>query len=214
MSVWARVAAAMALAIGVTACSPGHHANFETKGLIAPPSQCWVKPSQIGLAEQVATIDEGNGCEVPNPWKVYSLQNVHFSQPSVMNCGLANPVGDWLANTVQPAAQQAFGEQVTSIEVIDTYSCRPRNNRRGAKMSEHGFGNAIDVGAFVLASGRRVTVLDGWNGSTDEQGFLRLVRAQACNNFMTVLGPGSDWQHRNHIHLDLEVRTSGIHYCH
>ena len=101
-----------------------------------------------------------------------------------------------------------------AVDVLASYSCRPRNNQRGARLSEHGLGNAIDIGAFTLQSGRKVNVEHGWFGSSSESSFLRNVRAYACNDFMTVLGPGSDYEHRNHIHLDLEVRRNGNHYCH
>jgi hypothetical protein len=80
-------------------------------------------------------------------------------------------------------------------------------------MSEHGYGNAIDIAAFTLESGRKITVSDGWRGRSDERAFLRLVRQEACADFMTVLGPGSDRHHSDHIHLDLQNRRSGNHYC-
>ena len=207
-----RLAVAGCVAAILASCSGRR--SFETEGLVAPPSQCWVKPSDIGLASKLRAIDEGNGCEVPNPWSVYQLANVSFSQPATLNCGMANPLNDWLQNVVEPAAQRTFGESVVSIDVLASYSCRPRNNEWGAKMSEHGFGNAIDIGAFNLEGGRKVTVLDGWYGRRDEQYFLRQVREAACGDFMTVLGPGSDSHHRNHFHLDLQNRPSGKHYCH
>ena len=165
------------------------------------------------MAERVRAIDEGNGCEVPNPWRVYALADVNFSQPATLNCGMADPLNDWLQNVVQPAAQRRFSESVVSVDIAASYSCRPRNNQSGAKMSEHGYGNAIDIAAFTLESGRKITVLDGWRGRSDERSFLRLVREQACGDFMTVLGPGSDRHHRDHIHLDLQNRRSGQHYC-
>ena len=131
-----------------------------------------------------------------------------------MNCGLTGPLNDWLGNTVQSSAQDAFGERVIGIDVAASYSCRPRNNKRGAKMSEHGFGNAIDIAAFTLESGRKVSVLKDYYGSSDSQKFLRQVRGEACGEFATVLGPGSDDNHRDHIHLDLQNRRSGQAYCH
>jgi hypothetical protein len=173
-----------------------------------------MKPSELGIAERLSAIDEGNGCEVPNPWRIHSVANVYFSQPATLNCGMAYPLSDWMRNTVQPTAQRKFGESVVSVEVLASYSCRARNNVRGAKMSEHGYGNAIDIAAFTLQSGRKVTVVDGWTGGSDERGFLRTVRASACDDFMTVLGPGSDRHHRDHFHLDLQTRRSGEHYCH
>ena len=201
------------LASFLAACSSGRK-SFETEGLIAPVAQCTLKPSEVGEAERLPTIDEGNGCEVPNPWRVYSVANISFSQPATLNCGMADPLYDWLQNVVQPAAQHRFSESVISLDIAASYSCRPRNNRSGNKMSEHGYGNAIDIAAFTLESGRKVSVRDGWSGPSDERSFLRAVRAAACDDFMTVLGPGTDRYHRDHIHLDLQNRRSGNHYCH
>jgi hypothetical protein len=87
------------------------------------------------------------------------------------------------------------------------------NNQPGANISEHAFGNAIDVGAFRLASGREVTVERGWKGAYEERGFLRQVHAAACERFSTVLGPGADVFHYNHFHLDLARRASGRGIC-
>ncbi|HUR44075.1 MAG TPA: extensin family protein [Aestuariivirga sp.] len=211
---WGRKFLGLAVvAVFLAACSGGRK-SFETEGLIAPLPQCRIKPSEVGEAERLRAIDEGNGCEVRNAWRIYSVANISFSQPATLNCGMADPLNDWLQNVVQPAAQRRFSESVVSVDVAASYSCRPRNNRSGNKMSEHGYGNAIDISAFTLESGRKVAVREGWSGSSDERAFLRLVRAEACEDFMTVLGPGSDRYHRDHIHLDLQNRRSGNHYCH
>ena len=87
------------------------------------------------------------------------------------------------------------------------------NGQPGARISEHAFGNALDIAAFVLADGRRVTVKDGWRGSPEEQGFLRDVQAAACEQFTTVLAPGSNHFHYDHIHVDLMRRSSGRRIC-
>ncbi len=102
----------------------------------------------------------------------------------------------------------------TTAENIEVRMPRPRNNVRGAKMSEHGFGNAIDIAAFTLEDGRKVSVLHDYYGSAASQRFLRQVRGEACGEFATVLGPGTDANHRDHIHLDLQNRRSGQAYCH
>ena len=215
MRVFSNLAGLACAAAILAACSSGgNHPSFQTAGVIAPPSQCNIVPTSFGSAEPLRAFSEGNGCGIGNPWRSYSIANVNFSQPAEMNCGMSAPLDDWLQNAVQPAAQRAFGEAVVAVDVLASYSCRPRNNQRGARLSEHGLGNAIDIGAFTLQSGRKVNVEHGWFGSSSESSFLRNVRAYACNDFMTVLGPGSDYEHRNHIHLDLEVRRNGNHYCH
>lgn len=187
--------------------------SFDTQGLRAPEGSCSVKPSGIGLAEKIRDIDEGNGCEIPNAWRVQSLGSVSFSRAATMNCGLADPLNGWLENDVQRAARKNFGEQVVSIDVAASFACRARNHKQGAKMSEHGFGNAIDIAGFTLESGRKVTVLDGWRGGRDERRFLASVHEAACGQFRTVLGPDADRHHRDHFHLDLQNRRSGSSYC-
>ena len=210
----AGVAAAMAVGLFLAGCSGGSDsAYFETEGLRAPEGSCTVKPSRIGLAEKIRDIDEGNGCEVRNAWRVSSIGQVAFSQPATLNCSMADPLQDWLATVVQPAAQANFDEPVVGVDVAASYACRPRNNQRGARMSEHGYGNAIDIAAFTLESGRKVTVLAGWNGARDERRFLVQVHEQACDEFHTVLGPRADRAHRDHIHLDLQNRRNGSRYC-
>ncbi|NJM29493.1 MAG: extensin family protein [Rhizobiales bacterium] len=174
--------------------------------------RCDSDPSRLGDVSRLGRINEGNGCQVPNPYSVRSIAGVHFSQPATLNCGMVAPVHDWMENTVQPAAGNAFGERVVSVDIAASYSCRPRNNKRGAKMSEHGYGNALDISAFTLESGKKVTVLGDWGGGKDGR-FLREIRGEACGQFATVLGPGSDRHHRDHFHLDLQQRRSGKAYC-
>jgi hypothetical protein len=87
------------------------------------------------------------------------------------------------------------------------------NGQPGAPISEHAFGNALDIAAFVLADGRRITVKDGWKGSPEEQGFLRDIQGAACDQFTTVLAPGSNAFHYDHIHVDLMRRASGRRIC-
>jgi hypothetical protein len=87
------------------------------------------------------------------------------------------------------------------------------NGQRGARISEHAFGNALDIAAFILANGQTVTVRDGWRGSAEEQAFLHDVQGAACAQFSTVLAPGSNAFHYDHIHVDLMRRASGRAIC-
>lgn len=206
------LAVALGVVVFLSACST-NKSYFDTEGLRAPENSCSVKPSRIGLAERIRDIDEGNGCEVRNAWRIQSVAEVSFSQPATLHCGMAEPLREWLDNTVQPTAERSFGERVVSVDIAASYSCRPRNNERGAKMSEHGFGNAIDIAAFTLESGRKVSVLEGWQVDGKERQFLTQVHDEACGEFHTVLGPNADRNHRDHIHLDLQNRRSGSHYC-
>lgn len=132
---------------------------------------------------------------------------------ATLACPMVSALDQWITTAVQPAALRWFGQPVAEIRQISAYSCRGMNGRPGARISEHAFGNALDIAAFTLADGRRVTVKDGWRGLPEEQGFLRDVQAAACDQFNTVLAPGSNVFHYDHIHVDLMRRSSGRRIC-
>jgi hypothetical protein len=202
-------------AFALCACTGNELGDFDATGVQAPLQSCKVDPQTLGHSEPIADFSEGNGCGVHNGYKVYSLGNVKFSEPATVTCDVADTLAGWLGDTVQPQAKATYGEQVVAIKVMASYSCRGRDNVSGAKLSQHGLGNAIDIGSFTLASGREVVVLTGWDGDAKDQAFLRAVRSAACGPFHTVLGPGSDSYHANHIHLDLQQeRRGGGPYCH
>src|SRR5262249_15980231 len=90
---------------------------------------------------------------------------------------------------------------------------RGMNGNPNAKISEHAFGNALDIASFTLSDGRTVTVKNGWHGLPEEQGFLRDVQGAACEQFTTVLAPGSNAYQYDHIHVDLMRRPSGYRVC-
>jgi hypothetical protein len=135
-------------------------------------------------------------------------------QPSAtLACPVVSALDQWFASGVQPAALKWFGVQVAEIRQISAYSCRGMNGQRGAPISEHAFGNALDISSFTLADGRKITVKDGWRGLPEEQGFLRDIHASACQRFTTVLAPGSNVYHYDHFHVDLSRRASGRSIC-
>jgi hypothetical protein len=202
----------LAVALVLAGCSSSKQ-YFDTAGLRAPANVTVDDPGSLGRMTKMADISVRNGCQVRNRYDVSALGGVEFSQVATLNGGMIAPVHDWLENTVQKAAEDRFGERVAAITVAASYSCRPRNNVRGAKMSEHGYGNALDISSFTLESGRQISVLDDYYSWGKAGKFLKTVREDACSDFSTVLGPGSDRAHRNHIHLDLQNRRSGKAYC-
>ena len=135
------------------------------------------------------------------------------SPPATLACPVVSVLNRWIGEAVQPAAQKWFGQPVTGIRQISAYSCRGMNGNPNAHISEHAFGNALDVAAFVLADGRTITVEHGWHGTPEEQGFLRDVQGAACQMFNTVLAPGANVYHYNHIHVDLMRRAYRPHIC-
>jgi hypothetical protein len=127
---------------------------------------------------------------------------------ATLACPIVSVLDRWLADSVQPAAMRWFGARVVEIKQISAYSCRGMNGDSRAHISEHAFGNALDIAGFTLADGRHVSVKDGWKGMPEEQGFLHDVQASACQQFTTVLAPGANVYHYDHIHVDLMRRAS------
>ncbi|MBR1151780.1 extensin family protein [Bradyrhizobium sp. JYMT SZCCT0428] len=144
---------------------------------------------------------------------VNTVGPVAIKPTATLACPIVSVLDRWLADSVQPAAQRWFGVRVVEIRQISAYSCRGMNGNPNSHISEHAFGNALDIASFTLADGRRVTVKGGWRGMPEEQGFLRDVQASACQQFNTVLAPGSNRHHEDHIHVDLMRRSSGRVIC-
>jgi len=135
------------------------------------------------------------------------------SPTATLACPLVSMLDRFVSESVQPAAMRWFGQPVAEIRQISAYSCRGMNGDPNASISEHAFGNALDIAAFTLADGRKVTVKDGWHGAPEEQGFLHDVQSAACTMFTTVLAPGSNVYHYDHMHVDLMRRSSGRAIC-
>lgn len=133
--------------------------------------------------------------------------------PATLACPMISTLDKWIMESVQPAARRWFRQSVVEIKQISAYSCRAMVGSASAHVSEHAYGNAIDIAAFILADGRKVTVKNGWDGAPEETGFLHDVQLAACDRFSTVLGPGYNVYHYDHIHLDLIRRASGHIAC-
>jgi hypothetical protein len=132
---------------------------------------------------------------------------------ATLACPIVSALDRWIVDAVQPAALRWFAQPVVEIKQISAYSCRGMNGNPNARISEHAFGNALDIASFRLADGHVVTIKGGWHGTPEEQGFLHDVQLAACDQFTTVLAPGSNVFHYDHIHVDLMRRASGRGIC-
>lgn len=128
----------------------------------------------------------------------------------VATCAIMAATYLWEQQIVQPAARAAFKEDVTTINHFGTYSCRRINNAADGAWSEHATGNAIDIAGFQTASGRQISILEGWDGDEAEKRFLRTVRDGACRLFSTTLSPDYNRAHADHFHLDQTSRYRGM----
>jgi hypothetical protein len=167
--------------------------------------------------QSMTTIDGPGVCGLERPLRVSGLLGgrVEVSPPATIGCPLTAGLDRWMRDSVQPAAYRYFGRPVVALKQIASYGCRGRNGNRFGNISEHAFGNALDIAGFRLAGGDEITVLGGWKGTPRERVFLQAVFAGACAEFYTVLAPGSDRYHYSHIHVDLLLTNTrnGHHLC-
>jgi hypothetical protein len=127
---------------------------------------------------------------------------------AMLRCEMAESLAAWLRDEVAPRLKP-LNSALRVIETLDSYECRGRNRVVGAKVSEHGKGNAVDVRGFVLADRRKVVLTD----IAEPKDLREALRDSACRRFTTVLGPDSDGYHEQHIHLDVLERRSGYRIC-
>jgi hypothetical protein len=160
-------------------------------------------------------VDDETGCGVANPLELTAVATgVTLTPASAMRCDTALALATWVRTFVQPAAT-LMGDRgaLTGMTIGAGTQCRSRNNTPDGVLSEHAFGNAVDIMAFTFSAGNPIGVQAREREGTMAEAFQRTVRAGACLTFSTVLGPGSDAAHDNHLHLDIKARTGGFRLC-
>lgn len=174
--------------------------------------------SELGLArasfEPLPDRYHGGGCTTLGTVKLASLRTDQSSigLPNIgpVTCGVAETFAGWARYGADRAARQILGSPLRSIETMGSYSCRTIAGT--GRMSAHATADAIDIGAFILEDGRRISVLDHWHGGTQaEREFLRVVHRSACKRFGTVLGPDYNSAHENHFHVEKVIESQS--YC-
>ena len=168
--------------------------------------QCLAELGQSGARFSALPDRFGEaGCALRNTVSLAAMQG-DFDELDVSNlgpvaCPTANAFAGWARFGVDRAARQILGSPVTQIETMGSYACR--NIAGSARRSAHATAEAVDVAAFILADGRRVSVKEDWDsGTRAEREFLRVVQRSACKRFGTVLGPEYNAAHRDHFHLE------------
>jgi hypothetical protein len=174
------------------------------------PSACQLRlTSDVAVATPLETLDGPGECAVNDAVRLEAVvlpdgSRVSLTPPATVRCSMAEALVRWVREDVATAVQ-TFGAPLRSIDNYASYHCRGRNNIVGAQLSEHGRANALDIRSVGLRDGRRV-------GLTDPQvtrDFREKMRRDACRRFSTVLGPGSDGYHEDHVHVDLQERAHG-----
>ncbi len=127
-------------------------------------------------------------------------------RPPETTCSVSAALHLWTERHVGPDALRLLGSDVAQIEHFGAYSCRRMYGSASGAWSEHATGNAVDIAAFVLKDGRRISILDDWEGTGTEAEFLHAVHGSACDLFGTVLSPDYNTAHRDHLHFDQSNR--------
>jgi hypothetical protein len=201
----------LALLCAVSACvgPPNDRRQPQKRPLVGPGSmnlkQCLSDLNTLkSRYSLVPDQNFGAGCSVIDAVQLLDV-GVPVTNVKAIKCGVARNLALWVRESVQPAARDAFGSRVVKLESMGAYACRNviGNAASAGNRSEHATANAVDIGGFVLADGRRVSVKAGWTGASDERNFLRAVRAGGCKRFQTVLSPDYNAAHHDHLHFDM-----------
>lgn len=194
-----------------------HDIGYATRGklvaLSTDDAACFAVMAAGDVAyERMPSIGEGH-CRASQ--RMNFTSNAHFPtmQPAraAPSCAVSAGIILWQRDVVGPQAEALFGQQVARVENMGSYNCR--NIRGGSSPSEHSTANALDISAFILADGMRISVLDDWDDDGKKGAFLRAVRDGACDIFATTLSPDYNAAHANHFHLDMASRTGGWSVC-
>jgi hypothetical protein len=223
MSCWSKLLLPSLALLALSACAGGPDRRSETTSRSGRPTVAARPPVNPGEATRACfnTLNNagvrysplpdqefGGGCNARGAVRLSDI-GTPTTNLGPMTCPLAANFAAWVRYAVKPAARQTFGEDVVRVETFGTYSCRNIYGGRSGRLSQHAFANAVDVSAFILADGTRVSVLEGWNGDRNAREFLRLIHTSACRRFGTVLSPDYNAAHANHFHFDM----SGQNYC-
>jgi len=179
----------------------------------AQPSACQLRLAKVAAFQPLPTLVGAGECGATDVVQMDTVilpdqSRIAVLPPAILRCPMAEQVVAWVRDDVLPSLKP-FGPPLRALDNFASYDCRGRNNVRAAQMSEHGRADALDVADFRLADGRALSLTDV-NVPKD---WRETVRATACARFATVLGPGSDGYHEEHIHLDLEPRRNNYKIC-
>ena len=178
------------------------------------PSACRLALTDaIAIAPSIPDIHGPGGCGGEDLVRLEAVvlpdrRQVPVKPAAILRCKMATAIAEWIRTDIAPLAA-SLGSPLGDLDNFDSFECRGRNRVVGAILSEHGRANALDVRAFRLANGRSISLTD----RTVSRELRESVLHSACTRFPTVLGPGSDWYHEDHIHLDLMERRNNYRIC-
>ncbi len=184
-------------------------------GMPASEKACRQRLQKLGVTfRDVPRISRGRSCGIDWPVELSGLSGgIRIKPAAQVNCQITEAFARWVKQELVPSTRMRYLSGVSAIHQMSSYSCRTMNSQKGASMSEHAKGNAIDVGKIVLNNGKAIAIEKKGFFAFREKGLLKSVRGDSCKYFSTVLGPGSDRFHKDHFHFDLRARKSGYRHC-
>jgi hypothetical protein len=179
---------------------------------------CLARLAALGVSVRAASAPvDGKACIISMPIRVETVMVRHgrgsliqFPDLPLIDCRLAEPLARWVGGVVAPVSAASFSSALKAVRMGPGYECRNRNREAASKISAHATGLALDVSGFELANGQIVSIGSASNPVSEEA--LGTVRTAACGWFTTVLGPGSDAEHKNHLHVDIQQHGADGHY--
>jgi hypothetical protein len=167
--------------------------------------------------EAAASPSESNqDCRINDPVKLRAIpvsgreKLLRMPAEPLVACRFAESLGTWLGSLVAPAILGATGSELAAVQTGPGFQCRNRNRLPSGKLSAHAEGLALDIASFELVNESRIAIKPGAQDQHVET--INAVRRAACGWFTTVLGPGSDASHADHLHVDLQVHGSSDRY--
>lgn len=179
----------------------------------ADDGPCLARLKELAIQFEVLPPLSEGACGATRPLKLIRLaDDVAISPPATTVCAMAEAIAQWSRTVVVPEAKRLMQARPKAIAIGTSYQCRTRNHVPGAKLSEHAFANAVDVSGIQFHDRASVTI-GTTAADTPEGRYALAIQSGACASFNTVLGPGSDVEHGNHLHVDLRGRRNGYRIC-
>lgn len=135
---------------------------------------------------------------------------IRLPDEPLLSCKFVERFGHWLGDLAGPLIAGRLNIDAKAVRTGPGYECRNRNRAENGKLSAHAQGLAVDITSFELANGRMVTVKP--SGDERARATVDALRTAACGWFTTVLGPGSDAEHAEHMHVDILPHGSSDRY--
>ncbi len=187
--------------------------DFKSAEVTSEPSECRLRLEAIAFVTPLPRLIGPGACGGGDMVQLDGVRlpngaRIDVQPGPVLRCGMAESFASWLRDEAAPRVLKE-GSALQRVSVADDFNCRGRNRVVGARLSEHGKGNAVDIRAFTLANNKVIDLTD----MHAPQNLREDMKVSICARFTTVLGPGSDGYHEEHIHMDLAERRGGYRIC-